>query len=143
MDTQTTPETNGRVGELLHRITDDVKTIAKDEVELVRTELTQTARAAASDAAAAMIGAVVALIGLGMLCVVVVVALAPVVSALWARLLIMALVYLVIGGAVAGGFGQKLRHDAVPDLAPAKYEGERTLKGVAETLTKTEGRTHA
>jgi uncharacterized membrane protein YqjE len=141
MDTQTSPESNGRVGELLHRITDDVRTIAKDEVELVREELKETARAAAVDAAAAMIGAIVALIGLGMLCVVVVVALAPVIAPLWARLLIMALVYLVIGGAVAGGFAQKLRKDAVPNLGTAKYEGKRTIKGVAETLT--EANTHA
>ncbi len=143
MDTRTQPEPNGRVSELLHRITDDVKIIARDEVELVREELKETARAAALDGTAAMIGAFVALIGLGMLCVVVVVALAPVIAPLWARLLIMALVYLVIGGAIAGSFAQRLRHDAKPELAPAKYEGERTLKGVAETLTKTEGRTHA
>jgi len=42
---------NGRVGELLHRITDDVKTIAHDEIELVKEELAHTAKAAAVDAA--------------------------------------------------------------------------------------------
>lgn len=129
--------------ELLHRITDDVKIIAHDEVELVRGELQQTARHAAVDAAAVLIGAIVALIGLGMLCVVVVAALAPVIPPLWARLLIMAGVYLVLGGAIAGGFVSKLKKDAVPHLAAAKYEGQRLIHGAAETITKTEGRTHA
>ncbi len=129
--------------ELLHRITDDVKIIAHDEVELVRGELQTTARHAAVDAAVVLIGAIVALIGLGMLCVVVVAALAPVIPALWLRLLIMAGIYLVIGGLIAGGFAARLKKDAVPHLAAAKYEGQRVVSGITETITKKEGRTHA
>jgi hypothetical protein len=129
--------------ELLHRITDDVKIIAHDEVELVRGELQVTARHAAVDAAVVLIGAIVALIGVGMLCMVVVAALAPVIPALWLRLLIMAVVYLAIGGAIAGAFMARLKRDAVPHLAAAKYEGGRLIRGAAETITKTEGRTHA
>jgi uncharacterized membrane protein YqjE len=144
MGTAITPtESNGRIGELVHRITDDVKTIARDEVELVRDELKESARAAALDAAVAVLGAIVGLIGIAMLCVVVVVALAPVIPQLWLRLLIMSLVYLVAGGAVATAFGVKLKRDAIPKLGVAKYEGKRTLAGITETLAKKENGTHA
>ena len=129
------PTQNGRVGELVHRITDDVKTIARDEIELVRGEIEHSAKLAASEAAIVLLGAIVALVGLGMLCVVVVVALAPLIPALWLRLLIMAVVYLVIGGAIAATFGKRLKHDVVPKLGPASYEARRTIAGVKETLT--------
>ncbi len=143
MATAMTTESNGRIGELVHRITDDVKTIARDEVELVREELKDSARAAAIDAAVAVLGAIVALIGIAMLCVVVVVALAPVIPALWLRLLIMAVIYLIVGGAVAAGFGVKLKTDAVPKLGVAKYEGKRTASGIKETLVTKENHSHA
>lgn len=144
MGTAITPtESNGRVGELIHRISDDVKTIARDEVELVREELKESARAAALDAAVAVLGAIVGLIGIAMLCVVVVVALAGIIPPLWLRLLIMSIVYLIAGGAVATAFGIKLKNDAVPNLGVAKYEGKRTVAGVKETLAKKENGTHA
>jgi cell division ATPase FtsA len=138
------PQTeNGRVGELVHRITDDVKLIARDELELVRDELKESARNAAIDAAVALLGGIVGLIGMGMLCATAVVALAPVIPALWLRLLIMSIVYLVSGGAVATAFGLKLKNDAVPNLGVAKYEGKRTLAGLKETLVKKENASHA
>jgi hypothetical protein len=131
------PTSNGGVGELLHHITDDVKTIARDEIELVRAELSQSARTAITEASVALLGAIVALIGLGMLCVAAVVALAPLIPALWARLLIFAGVYLLIGGAVAGAFGRRIATDAAPNLEVVKYEAKRTAAGVKETLAAT------
>lgn len=128
-------EGNGRVGELLHRITDDVKTIAHDEIELVRTELSHTARVAAVDAAVILLAGIVALIGIGLLCVSAVVALAPVISSLALRLLIMAGVYLIVGGAVAGGVGARLKRDMVPDLKVAGYEAKTTIAGAKEAVT--------
>jgi hypothetical protein len=136
MDTKPS-QSNGRVGELVHRITDDVKLIARDEVELARQELQHTAKVAASEAAVILLGAIVALVGLGMLCVVAVVALAPVIHPLWARLLIMSIVYLAIGGALAATFAKRLKTDIVPDLKPASYEARRTLAGVKSTLSTT------
>lgn len=127
-------ETNGRVGDILHRITDDMKTIAKDEIELVRDELSHSAKVAITEASVAMLGAIVGLIGLGLLCVAAVVALAPVIPPLWARLLIMAGVYLVIGGGVAASFGKRLTSDAMPRLGPAEYEAKRTVKGAVEAI---------
>ena len=140
---ETTTESNGRVGELIHRISDDIKIIAHDEVELVRQELKESARNAAVDSAVALLGAIVGLIGVGMLCVTVVVALAPVIPALWLRLLIMSIVYLVAGGAIATAFGIKLKNDAMPKLGVAKYEGKRAIAGIKETLVNKENPSHA
>ena len=127
---------NGKVGELLHRITDDVKTIARDEVELARMEIESTAKRAAADAAVVLLGGIVALIGLGLLCVVAVVALEPLISPLWLRLLIMSVVYLVAGGALAGGFAKKLGHDVKPDLDLPKREAQQTVDAVKHGLQK-------
>ena len=137
MATQITQNTegNGRVGELLHRITDDVKTIAHDEIELVKTELSHTARVAAVDAAVILLAGIVALIGVGMLCVTVVVALAPVISSLALRLLLMAVVYLIIGGAVAASVGARLKRDIMPDLKVASYEAKTTVANVKEAVS--------
>jgi hypothetical protein len=125
---------DGRVGELLHHITDDVKTIARAEIELVRGELSQSAKTAITEASVALLGAMVGLIGLGMLCVAAVVAMAPVIPQLWARLLIFAGVYLVIGGGVAAAFGRRISTDAAPNVEVAKYEAKRTMAGAKEVL---------
>src|SRR5262245_5316491 len=100
MQETTQPESNRRVGELLHRITDDVRTIARDELELVKGELGITAKVAAGEAAAIVLGGLVALIGLGMLCVAAVAALGAVISSLALRLVLMAAVYMIVGSIV-------------------------------------------
>jgi len=127
------PVGNG-VGELIHRISDDVKVIAMDEIELAKGELAHTAKAVAAESAMVVLGGTVALIGFGMLCVAAVVALANVIPPLWARLLIMAGVYLVAGSGLAAGFAKRLSHDIRPDLAVAGYEARRTIAGVKDTL---------
>lgn len=127
-------ESNGRVGELLHRITDDVKTIARNEVDLARIEIESTAKSAAADAAIILLGGIVALIGLGLLCVVAVVALEPLISPLWLRLLIMAVVYLAIGGIVAGVFAKRLKEDVKPDLDLPKREAQQTVDAIKDGL---------
>jgi len=129
-------ESNGRVGELLHRITDDVKTIAHDEIELVKTELERTAKTAAVEAAVILLAGIVALIGVGMLCVCAVVALAPVIHSLALRLLLMAIVYLVVGGAVAASVGVRMKRDIIPDLKVPAYEAKNAVAGAKEALTE-------
>jgi hypothetical protein len=124
----------GRIGELLQQITDDLKTIARDEVELVRLEIVHTARAAAADAAFVLLGGIVALIGLGLLCGVAVVALEPVIAPLWLRMLIMAIVYLALGGGVGVAFAKRLKRDAVPDLEAPAGHAKRTVHSVREGL---------
>ena len=125
---------NGRIGEVVHRIADDVKTIARDEVELARIELQRVARTAATEAAAVLLGGIVALIGLGLLCVVVVIALEPLIEPLWLRMLIMAIAYMGIGGAVAGHFVKRLKHDATPDLSEPVHQAKATVENIKEGL---------
>ena len=123
------------IGDLLHRITDDVKVIAKDEIELAKTEITHTARKAAADSAVIVLGGIVALIGFGLLCLAAVAALEPVIHALSIRLLLMAFVYLIGGGIVAGVFAKRLGADAKPDLTIPSYEAKRTVAGVKSALS--------
>ena|SRR5438477_7304464 len=120
--------------ELVQRITDDVRTITRDEVELVKTEIGHVAKVAASEAAVVLFGGIVTLIGFGMLCVAVVVALAPVISSLALRLVLMAIVYGVVGGVLAGTFGIRLRRDIVPNLKVPMHEARATLRGAKEAI---------
>src|SRR5207245_6246958 len=75
----------------------DLKTIASDELELGRNALARYLSDVVTKASIAILGAIVALIGLAMLCTTAVVALAPVIDALWLRLLLMASVYIPTG----------------------------------------------
>ena len=127
---------NGRrpIGELLRNIGEDVKTIASDEVELARTELTKNLKVAITEVAIMVIGALVAMIGFGFLCVTTVVALEPVIHSLALRLLIMAVLYLIGGGVLAGEFAKRLRKDAVPDMQPVVREAKESVAAVKEGL---------
>ncbi len=116
-----------RVGELITHIGDDVKTIATGEFELARAKLGDYLSQTVMRAAAMVVGAFVAVVGFAMLCVVVVVALAPLIQALWLRLLLMACVYLVIGGGAAYGFARTLSRP--PDL-------DREVAQVGHTIDK-------
>jgi len=118
---------------LLQQITDDLKTIARDEVELVRLEVADTARAAAMDAGFIFPGGIVALFGLGLLSGVAVVALAPI-APLWLRMLIMGIVYLAIGGGVGMVFAKRLKRSAVPDFEALVGRAKRTVYSVRERL---------
>jgi len=130
-----TPE-NGRrpIRELLRNIGEDVKTIASDEVELTRNELTKNIKIAVTEIAIMVIGAVVALIGFGFLCVVTVVAIEPIIHSLALRLLIVAIFYLVGGGILAGEFAKRLRKDAAPDMEPVVREAKATVESIKEGL---------
>jgi uncharacterized membrane protein YqjE len=140
METMEAQDNGPSAGDLLSRIAGDLKTIAHDEVELVGDELRRVARTAATEAAAALVGALVALIGFGMLCVAGVVALAPVIPSLALRLLLGALVYGSLGAVVAAMFAKRLRRDAVPDLSVPAHEARATVQGVKATLAEA-GRT--
>jgi hypothetical protein len=121
-------------GELIKRITDDVKTIAHDEIELVRGEVGRVAKVAASEAALVLFGGIVTLIGFGMLCVAAVVALEPVIGSLALRLVLMAIVYGVLGSVLAVTFAVRLKRDIKPDLAVPAHEAKATVRGVKEAV---------
>lgn len=142
--TQAIPGQDGsHVGGLLHRIGDDLKILARDELELAKGEMQTTARTAAFEAAALVLGGIVALIGLGLLCLAAVAALEPVIHALSLRLLLMAAVYMVVGGAVAASFAKRLKKDIVPDTTVPAWEAKRTLAGVKYSLQNSERSSHA
>jgi len=140
---RTAPDGTGRVGDLIHRITDDVKVIARDELELIKGELSNSAKVAAGEAAAIVLGGIVALIGLGMLCVAAVTALAPYIPSLSLRLVLMAAIYIVVGAVIAGIFAKRLKKDVMPDTAVAAYEAKRTVAGVKHALQNNERVSHA
>jgi ABC-type multidrug transport system fused ATPase/permease subunit len=125
-------------GQLISRISDDLKTIAKDELELVRGEIGRVAKNVAVEGAVVTFGGLVMLIGFAMLCVAAVVALGAVIDSLALRLVLMAVVYLVVGGVLATAFGLRLRKDLVPDLDVPKHEAKAVIEGVKATI-KEEG----
>jgi len=114
---------------LAKRVGEDLSQLAKDHVELARIELATSAKKVLTDGAAVVFGGVVALIGLAMLCATAVAAAAPVIPPLWLRLLLGAILYLVIGGAVAYGFVQKLRGGPI-GIPETKREAERTVRAL-------------
>jgi hypothetical protein len=120
--------------ELIQKITDDVKTIARGEVELVTTEIKRVAKTAATEAAVVLFGGIVTLIGFGLLCVAAVVALEPLIHSLAIRLVLMAIVYGALGGVLAGSFAMKLRRDVKPDLAIPGHEARSAIAGVKEAI---------
>jgi hypothetical protein len=129
--------------ELIHRITEDVRTIARDEFELIRAEAGRVAKAAAIEGAVISFGGIVALIGFAMLCVAAVVALAPLVASLALRLVIMAAVFGIFGGALAAAFALRLRHDIVPDMKAPTHEAKAVLHGTKATLAEKGRSVHA
>ena len=87
---------------LVRDIGHDLKMIAVDEIELSHLRIKDHLDLLLRRASVVVVAALVAMIGLGMLCLVVVPALAPVIAPLSLRLLVASLVYLTLGsGAVA------------------------------------------
>jgi hypothetical protein len=126
---------SGRVGELVHHISADIRTIASDELELAKNELRQHSRAATGDAVVVLLSGVVALIGLGLLCSAAVAALGAVIPPLWLRLLIMAVVYLLAGGLVARAFALRFERDVVPDLSVPAEQARETIDHIKHGLS--------
>lgn len=123
-----------KVVELLQDIGRDVKTIAVDELELARRKLTVFMQQLVVKAGVAVLGAMVALIGLAMLCTVVVVALAPVIPLLWVRLLVMAIVYIAIGAGTVVLCGRRMAAMHGPGLDQHVAELGETIKAVERGL---------
>jgi hypothetical protein len=122
------------LGELLAELSADVKAVARDQVALARAEIGAVARVAARDAAIMALGSIVGLIGFGMLCAAAVAGLEPLIAPLWARLLIMAGVYLAGGGTVAAMFVRRLQNDVSSGLERTRDETAKTVETVKEAL---------
>lgn len=133
MATQTTPKPPP-IGEILHGIGQDVRTIAVDELELSRRKLGDFMESLLVKASIALLGATVVLIGFGMLCMVAVAALQPVIQPLWLRLLIMAMVYIVLGGTAVYVYGKKMTAMHGPDLDKQVSEVGETFDAIKNGL---------
>jgi uncharacterized membrane protein YqjE len=120
----------GEVGTLLGRIGNGLKTIASDEVKLARIELIDQLKKPLADAGAIVLGGVLAIIGVGLLCTTVVVALEPLIPALWLRMVIMSVVYFVGGSAVMRLYVNRFQRDATPGAPRALLEAKRTVEAV-------------
>jgi hypothetical protein len=121
------------IGELLGRIAQDARILARDEVALAKLELLQTLQRSSVSVAGILLGGVLALISLGLLCVTVVAALSPVIPALWLRLLIMSAAYLCLGGLVTGTFVVHLRQMPL-GMPAAEKEAKQTVSALANEL---------
>jgi hypothetical protein len=81
-------------------------------------------------------GGLIVLIGFAMLCTAAVAGLAGLIAPLWLRLLIMAAVYLVVGGALAAGFVKKLRNDIPPKMPQARHEARESMLALKEQVQR-------
>lgn len=122
------------VMQLVRQVTDDLRSIAHHEVLLARSELQASLRAAVGDVVVVVVGGLIAAIGLGVLCVSAVPALEPVFPALWLRLLLVGLAYILLGGITALIFASWLRKHAKLNLERTRSEAFRTLRTLREEL---------
>jgi len=129
--------------DLIHRIGEDVRTIARDEIELVRDEVRRVAKVAVAEGAVVVFGGIVALIGFAMLCVAAVAALEPLIASLALRLLLMAIIYGAIGGVLAATFAMRLRRDIVPDVKTPIHEAKAVIEGAKASIQEGGHQVHA
>jgi membrane protein len=132
--TTTTARGEPAITDLARRVGDDLSTLAKDHFELARLELTAGAKRVLTDGGAILLGGIVALIGLAMLCTTLVVAAAPVVPALWLRLLLGSILYLVSGGALCFVFIRKLGGSGTLAMKQTRVEAKETVKVLKEQV---------
>ncbi len=135
------PKAEPGVGGLVQRIGGDLKAIAEDQLALARLELIDGLKEPLADAVAIVLGGVLAIIGLGLACATAVVALEPLIEPLWARMLIMSVVYMACGAIVAGVYIKQLRSDA-PSMARTKREASRTVEAIKAEVTNDANEPH-
>jgi hypothetical protein len=97
-----TPPADAGTRGLIHRIMQGAQILLRDELALAKFELIRTGERTAAGIAALTLGGVLALISLSLLCMTVVVALQPLVPALWLRMLLMSAIYFCIGSLLVG-----------------------------------------
>lgn len=129
-----TTNTHPKVADVLRDIGSDVATIASDQLELTRRELGDYMERLIIKASVSLLGATVALVGLGMLCMVVVLLLEPVIAALWLRLLLMAVVYIALGATAAYVWFKRMTALRGPDLERPLAEVKDTVRAVGNGL---------
>jgi uncharacterized membrane protein YqjE len=132
---QRQPPPPGEVGELMKRIGDGLKTIAEDEVKLAKIELLDELKKPLASAGAIVLGGVIAIVGIALLGTTVVVALEPIVPALWLRMAVMSVVYFLAGYGLMRAYAKKFLANATPELPRASREAKRTVEAVKAELS--------
>jgi hypothetical protein len=127
-------DTPGIISTLLGRITEDLKAIGRDEIALARAEITGKLKSAALDLLVMVLCGVIVIIALAFLSVAAVDALGAVITPLWARLLIGAVIYLALSAALLFGYAAKLRRDLKPSPPAAVKQAKATVEAVKEEL---------
>lgn len=97
---ETGRESSASTGELISRLTEELKTLVRDEMRLAQIEVSSKAKRAGVGAGIIGAGGLLALYGLGVLIAAIVLALALVMDA-WLAALIVAVVIFVIAGIAA------------------------------------------
>ncbi|MEU6136636.1 phage holin family protein [Nocardioides sp. NPDC047086] len=105
-------QTDASMGELVSRLSTEMSTLVRGELELARIELTEKAKHTGKGAGAFGAAGLVALYGLGVLIATAILALALVMDA-WLAALLVGVVLLIIAGGVAL-FGKKQVSEGVP-----------------------------
>jgi hypothetical protein len=96
------PELRQRsVGELVHLLTEQVSTLARDEVELAKAELTRKGKAAGLGGGMFGAAGIVALLALGALTAAAILGLATVIDHAWIAAAIVGAAYLAVAGVLA------------------------------------------
>jgi len=119
----------------MQRIGDGLKTIASDEVKLAKVELLEELKKPLVDAGAIVLGGVIVIIGLGLLCTTAVVALEPLIPALWLRMVIMSVAYFALGYGIMVLYAKRFQSNVTPELPRTTLEAKRTVEAVKAELT--------
>lgn len=118
------------LGGLVREVGSNAFELAKCEVALAKLDVQIALKHAAVGMAGVVLGGIVTLFGLGLLCMTGVVALAPLIPALWLRMLLMSLVYLLLGSLLCVTFIAKLKHVSFGNSAVT--QARRTFEELSE-----------
>jgi uncharacterized membrane protein YqjE len=112
------------LGDLFRQLAQDSATLVRQEMTLAKAELKSNVKSVARDAVMMGVGGVLALIGTLVLLAAVVVAVGDALDNYWLGALIVAALFLIVGGLLAMSNLKKLKHE---EVAPA-----RTLETLKE-----------
>ena len=121
---------------VLQSIGRDVRTIVTDELEMGRVAVADRIESIVIKAGVALLGATVALVGFGMLCLTGAFALQAVISPLWPRMLIMSIVYLAAGAVIALIAARRVGQRHPGDLEHQVDEARDTFDAIQSGLRR-------
>lgn len=103
-------EAEPSLGELFKQLAQDSSTLIKQEVALAKTELTNSLGKAATDATMLTVWGAVAMVGALVLVACLVVFVGDMIDNYWLSALIVGLLFVIVGGALAMSYLNKLKH---------------------------------